>query len=64
MNRAEGHDGNPADLDLTRSVELVALSVAERAAHCRLLGSDRRITLRASRLWEVVPGEIVPVKPR
>jgi tetratricopeptide (TPR) repeat protein len=42
----------------------VALSVKETAARCRLLGSDRVITLRASGLWEVVPGEIVVVKPR
>jgi hypothetical protein len=52
------------DLDLSKPVELVALSVKERAARCRLLGSDRVITLRASRLWDVVPGAIVTVKPR
>jgi tetratricopeptide (TPR) repeat protein len=51
------------DIDLSKPVELVALSVMERAARCRLLGSDRIITLRASRLWEVVPGAIVTVKP-
>jgi tetratricopeptide (TPR) repeat protein len=43
---------------------LIALSVKERAVRCRLLGSDRAITLRASRFWDVVPGEIVRVKPR
>jgi tetratricopeptide (TPR) repeat protein len=52
------------DLDLSQPVELVALSVKERAARCRLLGSDRVITLRASRLWHVVPGATVTVKPR
>ena len=52
------------DLDLSKPVELVALSVKERAARCRLLGSERVITLRASRLWEVVPGMIVTVKAR
>jgi hypothetical protein len=36
----------------------------ERAARCRLLGSGRIITLRASRLLEVVPGAIVTVTPR
>jgi len=51
------------DIDLSKPVELVALSVRERAARCRLLGSDRIITLRASRLWEVVPGAIVTVRP-
>ena len=56
--------GRASDLDLSGPVELVVLSVKERAARCRLPGSDRVITLRASRLWDVVPGEIVVVKPR
>lgn len=43
---------------------LVILSLKENAAHCRLLGSNRIVTLRASRLWDVVPGEIAVVKPR
>jgi hypothetical protein len=43
---------------------LVAVVVKERAARCRLLGSDQIITLRASRLWEVVSGAIVTVTPR
>ncbi len=63
-HRKRQYKATAEDLDLSRSVELTPLSVKERAAHCRLLGSDRRITLRASRLWEVVPGEIVTVKPR
>jgi tetratricopeptide (TPR) repeat protein len=62
--RKRQHKATAEDLDLSGSVELIALSVKERAAHCRVLGSDRRITLRASRLWDVVPGEIVTVKPR
>ncbi len=62
--RKPQHKATADDLDLTEPVELIALSVKERAARCRLLGSDRRITLRASRLWDVVPGEIVTVKPR
>ncbi len=52
------------DIDLSNPVELVALSVKESVARCRLLGSDRIITLRASPLWEVVPGVIVMVTPR
>jgi hypothetical protein len=58
------HKVTAADLDLTGPLELVALSVKRNAAHCRLLGSDRVVTLRASRLREVIPGEIVVVKPR
>jgi hypothetical protein len=58
------HKATTDDLDLSKPVELVALSVKERAARCRLLESERVITLRASRLWEVVPGAIVTVKAR
>ena len=52
------------DIDLSKPVELVALSVMERTARCRLLGRDRIITLRASHLWEVVPGAIVTIIPQ
>jgi hypothetical protein len=62
--RNRQHKARAEDLDLSGPIELIALSVMERAARCRLLGSDRRLTLRASGLWEVVPGEIVRVKPR
>ncbi len=58
------HKATADDVDLSKPVELVALSVKERAVRCRLLGSDRVITLRPSRLWDVVPGAIVTVKPR
>lgn len=61
--RRRQHKATDDDIDLSKPVELVALSVMERAARCRLLGSDRIITLRVSRLWEVVPGAIVTVKP-
>ncbi|MEA1947992.1 MAG: tetratricopeptide repeat protein [Thermodesulfobacteriota bacterium] len=62
--RGRQHKATADDLDLCKPVELVALSVKERAVRCRLMGNDRGITLRASRLWEVVPGAIVTVKPR
>jgi tetratricopeptide (TPR) repeat protein len=62
--RGRQHKAAAGDLDLSKPVELVALAVKERAAQCRLLGSDRVITLRASRLWNVVPGAIVTVKPQ
>ncbi len=62
--RKRQHKATAEDLDLGGPVELIALSVKERAARCRLPGSDRAITLRATRLWDVVPGEIVTVKPR
>jgi hypothetical protein len=62
--RGRQHTVADDDIDLSKPVELVVLSVMERAARCRLLGSDRIITLRASRFWEVVPGAIVTVAPR
>lgn len=58
------HKAEDDEIDLSKPVEMVALSVKERAARCRLLGSDRIITLRASRLWDVVPGSILTVTPR
>ncbi len=58
------HKVAATDLDLSGPIELVVLSVKEKAARCRLVGSGRVITLRASRLWDIVPGEIAVVKPR
>ncbi|UCF90575.1 MAG: cytoplasmic protein [Desulfobacterales bacterium] len=62
--RGRQHKATDDDIDLSKPVELVALAVKEPAVRCRLLGSDRGITLRASRLWDVVPGAIVMVNPR
>jgi hypothetical protein len=58
------HKATADDLDLSGPVELVVLSVKKRAAPCLLLETNRAITLRASGLWDVVPGEIVMVEPR
>lgn len=57
------HKVSATDLDLNGPIELVVLSVKQRAARCRLVGSDRVITLRASLAWDTVPGEIVMVNP-
>ena len=62
--RKRQHKATAADVDPTGPVELVVLSVKESAARCRLLGSERVLTLRATRLWKVVPAEIVVVQPR
>ena len=63
-HRKRQHKAMSDDVDVSRPVDLIALSVKERAVRCRLPGNDRVITLRAKRLWDVVPGEIVTVKPR
>jgi hypothetical protein len=62
--RKRRHKVAATDLDLSGPLDLVVLSVKERAARCRLVGSDRVITLRASLAWDTVPGEIVVVNPR
>jgi hypothetical protein len=49
--------------DLDGPVELVVLSVKQKAARCRLLRGDRTFTFRAGRLWDLVPGEIAVVRP-
>jgi hypothetical protein len=38
--------------------------VKQKAARCRLRESAHTVTLRAGRLWDVVPGEIAVVRPR
>jgi hypothetical protein len=45
------------------TVDLVVVSVQKLAVRCRHLGSEERITLRAKRLWDLAPGEIVSVQP-
>ncbi|HBN07792.1 MAG TPA: cytoplasmic protein [Cyanobacteria bacterium UBA8530] len=57
------HKAKADDLDLTAPIELVVVSVKENAARCRLLDSDRTVTLRARLLWDAVPGTIITVKP-
>jgi tetratricopeptide (TPR) repeat protein len=62
--RQRQHKATADDLDLSKPVELIALSVKGQTVRCRLLRGDRIITLRASLLWEVVPGAIVTLMPR
>ncbi len=62
--RPRRHKAKGEDLLLDGSIDLVALAVKERAARCRILGSGREVTLRASGIWDVVPGEIVTVRAR
>lgn len=56
------HKATAADLDLTRPLDLVVLALASSSIRCRVLGSEREITLRTAVRWEV-PGEIVAVLP-
>ena len=52
------------DIDMTREVELIAVAVKGNAVSCRLPGKGRVITIRTTRLWDLVPGEIINVAPR
>ena len=40
------------------------LSVKDKATRCRLPGGDGVVTVRAGRIWTVVPGEIAVIRPR
>ncbi len=57
------HKATADDIDLTQPVELIVLSAKERTARCRLMNTNRIITLRASDLWDIAPGEIVTIQP-
>ena len=61
--RSRRHRATEDDLDHGGPVELIVLSVKEKAARYRIPGTDREITLRA-RVWRLVPGEIATVRPR
>lgn len=61
--RPRKHKASEHDIDLSKPVDLVVLAVKERAARCRLLGSERVITLRAGSLYRIVAGQIVTVQP-
>jgi hypothetical protein len=58
------HKATSDDIDLSSPVELVILSVKERTARCRLLESNRIITLRAGTVYNAIPGHIVTIHPK
>jgi hypothetical protein len=60
----ERTDGTVVAFNLTGLVELIVLSLKQKTARCRLLGSAHTVILRTVRLWDVVPGEIAVVRPR
>jgi hypothetical protein len=62
--RAKKHRATADDIEPGKPVELVVLAIKELAARCRLMGSERNITLRASGLWNAAPGVIVTVIPQ
>jgi tetratricopeptide (TPR) repeat protein len=61
--KARTHEASDDDIDLSKPVDLIVLAVKERAARCRLPGSERIITLRAGSCDSLVPGQIATVEP-
>jgi len=64
LRRKKRHKAEVEDLDLSAPVELVVLLPKQRAIRCRILGTERVITLRASSAWDTVQGEIVTVRAK
>ncbi len=62
-SRSKQGKGRQTGEGATGAVELAVLSLKQKAACCRLLNTGDEITLRATRLWDVVPGEIAVVRP-
>jgi hypothetical protein len=56
------HKADLADVDLARPLDLIVLALKSNALRCRVLGTEREITLRTAVRREV-PGEIVTVVP-
>ncbi len=61
-SKVRHHKASEEDIDLAKSVDLVVIALKEQAARCRLIGSERVITLRARSLGGVVPGHVVTVQ--
>ena len=62
-HRKRQHKATAENLDLSRPVELIVLSVKERVARCRIPGTERVITLRASQLWGWRPARSPRLSP-
>jgi len=62
--RSKRHKAAEGDIDLDRPVELVVLAPKQRAARCRILGTEREITVRSKEVWKMVAGEIITVCAR
>ena len=51
-----------ADIDISQPVGFIVLNVKERAARCRIPGTQRVITFRSRDVWRAIPGEILTVR--
>lgn len=51
------------NLALGQPIDLAVWAVKGQNARCRIPKTNQEITLRASGLWDIVPGEIITVEP-
>lgn len=58
------HKAAADDIDLAAPIDLIILAVKQSAARCRVLGTEREITLRSTGTYSLVPGEIATVRGR
>ena len=56
------HKAEVADIELAQPLDLIVLALKSNAIRCRVLGTEREITLRTAVRWEV-PGEIITMVP-
>lgn len=62
--RKYSHKVRDNDIDPNLPVELIMLSTKQQSARCRMSGSTRTLTLRSADCHNMVPSEIVVIKPR
>lgn len=59
--RRKHHKASTDDIDPSAPVELIVLAPKQHAARCRVLGTERQVTLRSRDVRRTVPGEILTV---
>jgi hypothetical protein len=59
---AKRHKAEASDIEISRPLNLIVLALKSNALRCRILGTERELTLRTAVRYEV-PGEIITVIP-
>jgi len=62
LSRTRRHKAEASDLDLGDPLDLVVLACKSNAIRCRVIGTQRELTLRTA-VRDEVPGEIITVSP-
>ncbi len=57
------HKAEPGEIELSRPLDLIVLALKSNALRCRVLGTEREITLRTA-VRDEVPGEIITLLPK